>query len=156
MRQENWIRGNTRTVRRQYAARKRAIVRVLPGIAGYCRVVGPGKKVDGQSDARPHPGLLPQEKEPPAVARRTGSWSWACSRLFSRSTGGGGTLTVRLGSPGSPWERINFFSGRKNEVQVCGGNRNDACKWLIFRQLSPFLTFLCPFLSRKGLVSRRL
>ena len=40
-RQENWIRGNRRTVRRQYAARNWTFVRVLPGIAGYCRVVGP-------------------------------------------------------------------------------------------------------------------
>jgi hypothetical protein len=29
-------------------------------------------------------------------------------------------------------------------------------KWLIFRRLTPFLTFLGPFLSQKGLVSRRL
>jgi hypothetical protein len=36
------IRGNTRTVMRQYAAKERASVRVLPGIAGYCRVTGPG------------------------------------------------------------------------------------------------------------------
>jgi hypothetical protein len=50
--------------------------RILPGIAGYCRVVGPGEKVnsrelmvDGRNDARPHPSLLPQEKEAPAVAR---------------------------------------------------------------------------------------
>jgi hypothetical protein len=42
-RQENRIRGNTRTVRRQYAARKWTFVRVLPDIAGYCRVVGPWK-----------------------------------------------------------------------------------------------------------------
>jgi hypothetical protein len=33
------IRGNTRTVRRQYAANELASVRVLPGIAGYCRVM---------------------------------------------------------------------------------------------------------------------
>ena len=46
MRQENKIRGNTRTLRRQYAARNQPSVRVLPGIAGYCRVVGPGEKVD--------------------------------------------------------------------------------------------------------------
>jgi hypothetical protein len=42
-RQENWIRGNTRTLRRQYAARNWVFVRVLPGIAGYCRVVGPSE-----------------------------------------------------------------------------------------------------------------
>ncbi len=41
MRQEKRICGNRRTLRRQYAARKWASVRVLPGIAGYCRVVGP-------------------------------------------------------------------------------------------------------------------
>jgi hypothetical protein len=35
------IRGNMRTVRRQYAAREMASVRVLPGIAGYCRIRGP-------------------------------------------------------------------------------------------------------------------
>ena len=34
------IRGNMRTVKRQYAARKMSSVRVLPGIAGYCRVMG--------------------------------------------------------------------------------------------------------------------
>jgi hypothetical protein len=43
MRQEKRIRGNTRTVRRQYAARNWTFTRVLPGIAGYCRVVGPGE-----------------------------------------------------------------------------------------------------------------
>jgi len=35
-------------------------------------------------------------------------------------------------------------------------NRKRACKWLIFRRLSPFLMFFGPFLSWKGLVSRRL
>jgi hypothetical protein len=35
------IRGNTRTVKWQYAAKELASVRVLPGIAGYCRVMGP-------------------------------------------------------------------------------------------------------------------
>src|ERR1700722_6824002 len=43
-RQENKIRGNRRTLRRQYAARNWTFVRVLPGIAGYCRVVGPWEK----------------------------------------------------------------------------------------------------------------
>ena len=47
MRQENRLRGNTRTVRRQYAARNWTFVRVLPGIAGYCRVAGPGGKIEG-------------------------------------------------------------------------------------------------------------
>jgi hypothetical protein len=51
MRQENWLRGNTRTLRRQYPARNRTFVRVLPGIAGYCRVVGPGEKVEGHLSA---------------------------------------------------------------------------------------------------------
>src|SRR5580698_6884840 len=44
MRQENRICGNTRTLKRQYAARNWTFVRVLPGIAGYCRVVGLGGK----------------------------------------------------------------------------------------------------------------
>jgi hypothetical protein len=47
MRQEIWLRGNTRTLKRQYAARNWTFTRVLPGIAGYCRVVGPGEKIDG-------------------------------------------------------------------------------------------------------------
>jgi len=45
-RQGNRLSGNRRTVRRQYAARNWTFVRVLPGIAGYCRVVGPLEKVD--------------------------------------------------------------------------------------------------------------
>jgi hypothetical protein len=40
-RQEKWLRGNRRTVKRQYAARNWTFVRVLPDIAAYCRVMGP-------------------------------------------------------------------------------------------------------------------
>jgi hypothetical protein len=133
MRQENRIRGNTRTVRRQYAARKWPSVRVLPGIAGYCRVAGPWEKVDGlelmvesQNHARPHPGLVgfpspprygcpnwdvrfahcgPQEKEPPAVARRTGSGSWVCFSAGDDSA----ARAYRFVPAGTAWYRINFF-----------------------------------------------
>ncbi len=38
-RQENWLRGNKRTLKRQYAARNWTFVRLLPDIAGYCRVL---------------------------------------------------------------------------------------------------------------------
>ncbi len=41
------IRGNTRTVKRQYAAKEMTSVRVLPGIAGYCRVMGAGDFFQG-------------------------------------------------------------------------------------------------------------
>jgi hypothetical protein len=37
------LSGNRRVVRRQYAAKKLATTRVLPGMAGYCRVTGGGK-----------------------------------------------------------------------------------------------------------------
>jgi len=87
-RQEYWIRGNTRTLRRQYAARKRVIVRVLPGIAGYCRVVGPWEKVDGwelmvdsRNKTRPHPSSPPGEVgasqqcwSTPILGRNTAAW----------------------------------------------------------------------------------
>ena len=50
-RQEKRIRGNTRTLRRQYAARNWTFVRVLPGIAGYCRVVGPGENSETSTNS---------------------------------------------------------------------------------------------------------
>jgi hypothetical protein len=128
MRQENKIRGNTRTVRRQYAARKWASVRVLPGIAGYCRVVGPGKKVDGrelmvesQNHARPHPSLLPQEKEPPAVACRTGSESRACFCTGKDSAG----MSYRFVPAGTAWYRLvpdKIFSPDKKGRERCFGS----------------------------------
>ena len=40
-RQEKWLCGNKRTLKWQYAARNWASVRILPGIVGYCRIVGP-------------------------------------------------------------------------------------------------------------------
>ena len=69
-RQENWIRGNKRTVRRQYAARNWTFVRVLPGIAGYCRVVGRwGKKFGVESEEGGHRSAMPL----PSDGRQSGN-----------------------------------------------------------------------------------
>jgi hypothetical protein len=65
------LRGNRRNVRRQYAARKWGIVRVLPGIAGYCRVVGmwekkgsPRPKVQSPKFGEEHGGSLGERALP--------------------------------------------------------------------------------------------
>jgi hypothetical protein len=78
-RQENWLRGNTRTLKRQYAARNWTFVRVLPGIAGYCRVVGPWEKKAVQS---------PRSKATRGVR---------------------GRQKLPVVPPGTAWYRINFL-----------------------------------------------
>jgi len=100
-RQENWIRGNTRTVKRQYTARKLVIVRLLPGIAAYCRVVGP-------------------------VEIWTPEWDKAQAKNRGEKDGPLGERALppyRFVPPGTAWDRINFFSaqnGRKNGLAGLG------------------------------------
>jgi hypothetical protein len=73
-----------RTVRRQYAARNWTFTRVLPGIAGYCRVVGPGEI---------------------RRLRRAQSSRAECEVRNEA----GRTASVRISPPGTAWDRINFF-----------------------------------------------
>jgi hypothetical protein len=105
MRQENWIRGNTRTVIRQYAARKLASVRLLPGIAGYCRVVGPCE-----------------------FGRRSAECGVRAGEACSHRTGRTGYPDIPVGAYGphkSAWDRLGplkFFSPRKSgEENRCEG-----------------------------------
>ena len=46
--------------------------------------------------------------------------------------------------------QIGDFRGEKSPDSLC------QCKYMISRRLGPFFTFSTPFLSRKGLISRRL
>jgi hypothetical protein len=87
------LRGNRRTVIRQYAARKYGNVRVLPGIAGYCRVVGPW---DFSTTDLPATG-----------ASTAGEHRWHAGSETGAPADG--PLTVRLGPLGTAWGRIYFF-----------------------------------------------
>jgi hypothetical protein len=93
MRQEKWLRGNTRTLKRQYAARNWTFVRVLPGIAGYCRVTGPGE--NSQTSTR----------------LRRGQSSRAEWRKPPRHKGTRGRRLARRSSPTVRWE-IFGLTGR--------------------------------------------
>jgi hypothetical protein len=103
------IRGNTRTVRRQYAANEWASVRILPDIAGYCRVTGPGDFFT----------------ESVAVLPGYNHNMWGCpisnaKGKIDEGTGG----SVRFGTPGNAWERLGtdkFFSPRENGEENCFG-----------------------------------
>ena len=126
-RQENWIRGNTRTLRRQYAARNWVFVRVLPGIAGYCRVVGPGEKLRVGSQRMEVTLSLT-----PTLSPRRGS------RLLLRMERGLDCGRVpafvtdprfwsdRFGPAGTGWDRLgplNFFPPRKTRQDRSGQRR---------------------------------
>jgi hypothetical protein len=92
-------------VTRQYAARKWAIVRVLPDIAGYCRVVEPREKIIAEMTLALIPAFSPRRRRRllPRVELAPGHGRVpACAR--SRAAG-----SYRFVPPGTAWYRINFF-----------------------------------------------
>jgi hypothetical protein len=144
MRQENKIRGNTRTVRRQYAARNWTFTRVLPGIAGYCRVVGPGEISSAEFEVR----------------NGAGRQCLGSAELLPTFPDG----SYRFVPAGTAWYRIKFFAGGAcTQYSGVAQKREKVAPSLLFSPRSRVAgrewetaAFFGPFLSWKGLVSRRL